>query len=93
MRRGGEGRGEERRGEERRGKERRGEERMQYNVISISLVTLCLLTRIYPHLVSQYHARPFFFFIFHADDVKREICLYSSRLLANQKRQSVQSMG
>ena len=34
-----------------------------------------------------------FVFIFHADDVKREICLYISRLLRNQKRESTLSMG
>ena len=34
-----------------------------------------------------------FVFISHADDVKREIRLHISRLLANQKRESARSMG
>ena len=34
-----------------------------------------------------------FVFISHADDVKREICLYIARLLTNQKQESTFSMG
>ena len=38
----------------------------------------------------QWHS---FIFISHADDVKREIRLYISRLLTNQKRESAMSLG
>ena len=39
------------------------------------------------------HQRRSFLFIIHADDVKREIRVYTSRLLANQKQDSAPSVG